>query len=62
LCNRKEHDITVDEHDAIVDCPGPNIGSEVGPYLPFANVFRFLDVQRPCAVYAIPWGERGSLV
>ena len=46
----------------LADCPGPNIGSEVGPYLPFANVFGFLDVQRPCAVYAMPWGERGSLV
>jgi ABC-2 type transport system permease protein len=40
----------------------PNIGSEVGPYLPFANVFRFLDVQWLYPVYDMPWGELGSLV
>jgi len=39
----------------------PNIGSEIGPYLPFANVFRFLDVQWLFPVYAMPWGELGSL-
>ena len=40
----------------------PNIGSEVGPYLPFANVFRFIDVQWLYPAYAVPWGEIGSLV
>lgn len=40
----------------------PSIGSEVGPYLPFANVFRFMDVQWLYPAYAMPWGEVGSLV
>jgi ABC-2 type transport system permease protein len=40
----------------------PSIGSEVGPYLPFANVFRFLDVQWLFPAYTMPWGEIGSLV
>ena len=40
----------------------PSIGSEVGPYLPFANVFRFIDVQWLYPGYAMPWGEFGSLV
>jgi ABC-2 type transport system permease protein len=40
----------------------PNIGAEVGPYLPFANVFQFIEVQWLYPVYAMPWGELGSLV
>lgn len=40
----------------------PSIGSEVGPYLPFANVFRFIDVQWLYPAYAIPWGVVGSLL
>jgi ABC-2 type transport system permease protein len=40
----------------------PSIGSEVGPYLPFANVFRFIDVQWLYPAYAMPWGEVGSLL
>lgn len=40
----------------------PSIGSEVGPYLPFANLFRFIDVQWLYPVYAMPWGVVGSLV
>lgn len=40
----------------------PSIGSQVGPYLPFANVFRFIDVQWLYPVYAMPWGVVGSLV
>jgi hypothetical protein len=40
----------------------PNIGSEVGPYLPFANIFRFVDVQWLFPSYSVPWGEIGSLV
>jgi ABC-2 type transport system permease protein len=40
----------------------PNIGSEVGPYLPFANAFRFIDVQWLYPDYAMPWGPRGSIV
>jgi ABC-2 type transport system permease protein len=40
----------------------PRIGSEVGPYLPFANAFVFLDVQWLYPVYAMPWGTVGSLV
>ena len=40
----------------------PNIGSEVGPYLPFANAFQFIEVQWLYPVYDMPWGEFGSLV
>jgi hypothetical protein len=40
----------------------PSIGSEAGPYLPFANVFRFIDVQWLYPVYAMPWGVLGSLL
>ena len=40
----------------------PSIGSEVGPYLPFANVFRFIDVQWHYPGYAMPWGVLGSLL
>ena len=40
----------------------PSIGSEVGPYLPFANMFRFIDVQWLFPAYAVPWGEFGSLL
>jgi ABC-2 type transport system permease protein len=40
----------------------PSIGSEVGPFLPFANVLRFLNVQWPFPTYAMPWGETGSLL
>ncbi|MGZ8801157.1 MAG: ABC transporter permease [Mycobacterium sp.] len=39
----------------------PGRGSEIGPYLPFANVFRFLDVQWLFPTYATPWGVPGSL-
>ena len=40
----------------------PSIGSEVGPFLPFANVFTFLHVQWLFPSYAMPWGETGSLL
>jgi ABC-2 type transport system permease protein len=40
----------------------PSIGSEVGPYLPFANVFRFIDVQWLYPAYSMPWDEAGSLL
>ncbi len=40
----------------------PSIGSEVGPYLPFANVFRFMDMQWLYPAYAMPWGVVGSLL
>jgi ABC-2 type transport system permease protein len=39
----------------------PNIGSEVGPYLPFGNIFLFIDVQWLYPAYAMPWGEVGAL-
>jgi ABC-2 type transport system permease protein len=39
----------------------PNIGSEVGPYLPFGNAFLFTRVQWLYPVYDMPWGELGSL-
>jgi ABC-2 type transport system permease protein len=40
----------------------PNMGTEVGPYLPFANAFVFIRVQWLYPVYAMPWGEAGSIV
>jgi ABC-2 type transport system permease protein len=40
----------------------PNIGSEVGPYLPFGNAFLFTRVQWLYPVYDMPWGALGSLV
>lgn len=40
----------------------PNIGSQVGPYLPFANAFVFTHVQWLYPSYPMPWGEVGSLV
>jgi ABC-2 type transport system permease protein len=40
----------------------PNIGSEVGPYLPFGNAFVFTRVQWLYPAYDMPWGELGSLL
>lgn len=40
----------------------PNISSDVGPYLPFANAFRFIDVAWLYPVSAMPWGAVGSIV
>ena len=39
----------------------PNAGAEIGPWLPFANVYRFLDVSWLYPSYDVPWGEWGSL-
>ena len=40
----------------------PNISTKVGPYLPFANAFTFIDVQWLYPAYHMPWGELGSIV
>ena len=40
----------------------PSIGPSVGPYLPFANVFVFADVQWLFPTYVMPWGPFGSLI
>jgi ABC-2 type transport system permease protein len=40
----------------------PSTGVQLGPWLPFANMFRFLDVEWLFPTYAIPWGETGSLL
>jgi ABC-2 type transport system permease protein len=40
----------------------PNIGSKVGPYLPFANAFTFIHVQWLYPAYHMPWGELGSML
>jgi ABC-2 type transport system permease protein len=40
----------------------PNIGSEVGPYLPFGNAFLFTRVQWLYPAYDMPWGELASLL
>lgn len=40
----------------------PSAGSEVGPYLPFANMFDFLGVQWLFPTYQHPWGPTGSML
>jgi ABC-2 type transport system permease protein len=40
----------------------PDISGKVGPYLPFANAFAFLDVAWLYPYYAMPWGPLGSIV
>jgi ABC-2 type transport system permease protein len=40
----------------------PDVGPQVGPYLPFANLFIFIEVPWLYPVYATPWGPVGSLV
>lgn len=40
----------------------PNSSIDFGPWLPFANMLRFLDVQWLFRGYAMPWGELGSLL
>jgi hypothetical protein len=40
----------------------PNISTQVGPYLPFGNAFRFIDVTWLYPYYAMPWGPLGSIV
>lgn len=39
----------------------PGRGMQIGPYLPFANAFRFLEVQWLFPTYTVPWGLPGSL-
>jgi hypothetical protein len=39
----------------------PGRGWQIGPYLPFANMFRFLDVQWLFPEFAMHWGGPGSL-
>ncbi|BBX34337.1 ABC transporter [Mycolicibacterium mageritense DSM 44476 = CIP 104973] len=40
----------------------PNSGPRTGPWLPFVNMFSFLDVEWLFPTYAMPWGVVGSLV
>ena len=40
----------------------PDVGTEVGPYLPFGNIFIVTEVPWLYPVYAMPWGPIGSLV
>ena len=40
----------------------PNISGRIGPYLPFANAFTFIDVQWLYPYYAMPWGPVSSIV
>jgi ABC-2 type transport system permease protein len=40
----------------------PDLGTRVGPWLPFGNIFRFLDVTWLYPTFAMPWGPAGSLV
>lgn len=39
----------------------PSTAVHLGPWLPFANIFRFLDVEWLFRTYNVPWGETGSL-
>lgn len=39
----------------------PSVGTQFGPWLPFANMFRFLEVNWLFPTYDIPWGQLGSL-
>jgi hypothetical protein len=39
----------------------PGRGWQIGPYLPFANIFRFLDVQWLFPEFVMHWGTMGSL-
>ncbi|MDY6996994.1 MAG: ABC transporter permease [Actinomycetota bacterium] len=39
----------------------PGQAARIGPYLPFANMFRFLDVSWLFPAYHQRWGELGSL-
>ncbi|MBB2989328.1 hypothetical protein FHR72_000791 [Mycolicibacterium iranicum] len=39
----------------------PGRGWQIGPYLPFANIFRFLEVQWLFPDYTMSWGPLGSL-
>ena len=40
----------------------PDVGSKVGPYLPFGNAFAFTGVQWLYPSYVMAWGPLGSLV
>lgn len=40
----------------------PDLGTRVGPWLPFGNIFRFLDVTWLYPTFATAWGPAGSLV
>lgn len=39
----------------------PDVGQQVGPYLPFANIFVVTEVPWLYPVYAMAWGPAGSL-
>ncbi len=39
----------------------PGQGARIGPYLPFANMFDFLEVSWLFPAYDVPWGDLGSL-
>jgi hypothetical protein len=39
----------------------PDVGTAVGPYLPFGNIFIVTEVPWLYPVYAMPWGVVGSL-
>ncbi|BBX18982.1 ABC transporter permease [Mycolicibacterium duvalii] len=40
----------------------PGRGAQIGPYLPFANIYRFLDVSWLFPTYVMRWGAVGSLL
>ncbi|CAN5835747.1 ABC transporter permease [soil metagenome] len=40
----------------------PSTGAQVGPYLPFANAFTFIEVRWIYQGYAMPWGPVGAIV
>ena len=40
----------------------PDVGGQIGAYLPFANMFDFLQVAWLFPSYEVPWGHWGSLL
>lgn len=40
----------------------PNSGPQIGPWLPFANMYRYLGVEWLFPAYTMPWGGMGSLL
>ncbi|MBO0681427.1 ABC transporter permease [Mycolicibacterium sp. S2-37] len=40
----------------------PNVGSAIGTYLPFANMFEFLGVAWLFPSYDVPWGHVGAVL
>jgi hypothetical protein len=40
----------------------PNVGRQIGAYLPFANMYEFLGVAWLFPAYTVPWGHLGAVL